>query len=402
MAIPRLDVTSAQFKAQAYDFYARLRAEAPVHAVTLPNGRTAWLLTRYDDVAAFLKDGRLVKNRHNAPGSRPMSRLPGMFGFLQALERHMLDTDPPDHTRLRGLVHLAFTPRLIEGMRSRVEGLAEELLTRVSDRGHMDLIADYALLIPLTVISEMLGIPTEDQLKFHRWSNVIVAATASPSGLRALPAIWRFIRYLRTVIADKRARPQDDLISALVAAEESGDRLKEDELVAMVFLLVLAGHETTVNLIGNGMLALLQFPEELERLREQPALDANAVEELLRFYSPVEVSTERFAREAVEIAGVTIPVGSQVYGVIASANRDREQFEDPDRFDVGREKNRHLAFGQGIHYCLGAPLARLEGQIAIRRLLDRMPRVALAVPEAALRWRKGLNIRGLEGLPICW
>ena len=266
----------------------------------------------------------------------------------------------------------------------------------------MDLIADYALPIPLTVISEMLGIPSADQHRFNRWSNTIVASTAAPNLIRVLPAIWRFVRYLRKVIAAKRARPQDDLISALVQAEEAGDRLREDELVAMVFLLVVAGHETTVNFIGNGVLALMQFPEQLARLQADARLEATALEELLRFHSPVEVSTERFAREPIEIAGVTIPTGALVYGLIASANRDETQFEDPDRLDLGRLKNRHLAFGQGIHYCLGAPLARLEGQIALRRLLERMPSLRLAVPESTLRWRKGLNIRGLEALPVAW
>jgi cytochrome P450 len=400
--IPAANITSPEFKAQAYPYYARLRAEAPVHKASLPNGHTVWLVSRYDDVATLLKDGRLAKDRHNAAGSRPMSRLPGVLGFLQAIERNMLDLDVPQHTRLRGLVHLAFTPRLVERMRGRIASLADELLDHAVARGGMDLIADYALPIPLTVISEMLGIPTQDQLRFHRWSNTIVATTARPNLFRVLPAIWLFVRYLRKVIAAKRQRPEDDLISALVAAEESGDKLRDDELVAMVFLLVVAGHETTVNLIGNGTLALLQFPGELERLRADPRLDATAIEELLRFHSPIEVSTERYAREPLDVAGVTIPMGSLVYGLIASANRDAAQFDDPDRLDLGREKNRHLSFGQGIHYCLGAPLARLEGQIAIRKLIDRMPQLRLTVPESSLRWRPGLNLRGLERLPVSW
>jgi cytochrome P450 PksS len=396
-----VNITTPEFKARAYAHYARLRAEAPVQKVKLPNG-PAWLVSRYDDVAALLKDGRLAKDRHNAAGSRPMSRLPGVLGFLQAIERNMLDLDIPHHTRLRGLVHLAFTPRLVERMRGRIASLADELLDRAAARGGMDLIADYALPIPLTVISEMLGIPTQDQFRFHRWSSAIVAATAGPNLFRVLPAIWRFVRYLRKVIEAKRGRPEDDLISALVAAEEAGDKLRDDELVAMVFLLVVAGHETTVNLIGNGTLALLQFPGELERLRADPRLDATAVEELLRFHSPIEVSTERYAKEPLDVAGTTIPTGSLVYGLIASANHDATQFDDPDRLDVGREKNRHLAFGQGIHYCLGAPLARLEGQIAIRKLLDRVPGLRLRSPESSLRWRPGLNLRGLEQLPVSW
>ena len=401
MALSSADITSSDFKARAYDYYAQLRAQAPVHT-TKVLGQTAWLVSRYDDVASLLKDARLAKDRRNAKGSRPFSRLPGVLGFLQAIERNMLDLDAPDHTRLRGLVHLAFTPRLVDRMRARIEGLSEELLARAMAKGTMDVIADYALPIPLTVISEMLGIPTADQHRFNRWSNTVVASTAAPNLIRVLPAIWRFVRYLRRVIAAKRLRPRDDLISALVQAEEAGDRLREDELVAMVFLLVVAGHETTVNLIGNGVLALTQFPEQLARLQADTRLEATALEELLRFHSPVEVSTERFAREPIEIAGVTIPQGALVYGLISSANRDETQFDDPDRLDLSRQKNRHLAFGQGIHYCLGAPLARLEGQIALRSLLERMPNLRLAVPESTLRWRKGLNIRGLEALPVAW
>ncbi len=204
------------------------------------------------------------------------------------------------------------------------------------------------------------------------------------------------------MIAAKRAQPHDDLISQLTQAEEAGERLREDEPVAMVFLLVVAGHETTVNLIGNGALALMQFPDQLERFRADPRLDATAIEELLRFHSPIEVSTERYAREMIEIAGITIPIGALVYGLISSANRDDTEFQHPDRLDLGREKNRHLAFGQGIHYCLGAPLARLEGQIALRRLIDRIPGLHEAVPRSSLRWRKGLNLRGLETLPVAW
>ncbi len=267
MSVPAVDVTSSDFKANAYTYYARLRAEAPVHPVKLPSGPMVWLVSRYDDVAPLLKDTRLAKDRRNARGSRPFSRLPAMFRFLQAIEHNMLDLDPPDHTRLRGLVHLAFTPRLVERMRARIESLSEELLSRALAAGSMDLIAAYALPIPLTVISEMLGIPAADQHRFHKWSSAIVASTAGPNLFGVLPAIWKFIRYIRPTIAAKRAQPQDDLISALVQAEEAGERLREEELVAMVFLLVVAGHETTVNLIGNGALALLQFPEQLARLR---------------------------------------------------------------------------------------------------------------------------------------
>jgi cytochrome P450 PksS len=314
----------------------------------------------------------------------------------------MLDVDPPDHGRLRGLVHKGFTPKRVEQMASRVESVSEELLGKAGKRGSIDLIHDYALPIPLTIISEMLGIPSRDQLRFHRWSNQIVSATASKSILRVLPSVLRFFFYLRGLIARKRAEPEDDLISALVQAEEQSDRLSADEVLAMVFLLVVAGHETTVNLIGNGTLALLEHRGELERLRADPGLLRSAIEELLRFGSPVEVATERYAREPIEIGSVIIPKDALVCPVLASANRDESRFERPDELDLGRENNHHLAFGDGIHFCLGAPLARLEGRIALERMLAHWPDLRLAVHPDELRFRPGLNLRGLRKLPVAF
>ena len=267
----------------------------------------------------------------------------------------------------------------------------------------MDLIHDYALPIPTTIIAEMLGVPVQDRHTFHRWSSTIVASNPSGWGmLKAMPNAMAFMRYIRKLIATRRANPQDDLISALVQAEEAGDQLSEDELLAMIFILLVAGHETTVNLIGNGMLALLEHPDQLEKLRDDPALIKPAVEELLRYSSPVETATERYAREDITIAGVTIPRGALVFAVIASANRDERQFANPDTLDITRQPNRHLAFGQGAHYCVGAPLARLEGQIAINTLLRRSSALRLAVPPGAVRWRRALVLRGLESLPVVW
>jgi cytochrome P450 len=394
------DVTSSEFKRTAYAFYADLRREAPVYPATLPDGQTAWLLTRYDDVNRALKDERLFKDKRKLRKRAGLTRLPGFLGSLQALEKNMLDVDPPDHGRLRGLVHKGFTPRRVEQMASRVERLAEELLPGMGNGGPVDLLHRYALPIPTTIISEMLGIPAGDQHRFHRWTSAIVAASAGKSLLRVLPSVLLFVRYLKAIIARKAAEPGDDLISALVQAEESSDRLSADEVLAMVFLLVVAGHETTVNLIGNGVLALLQHPKERERIGAQPSLYRSAVEELLRFYSPVEVATERYAAEPVEIAGTMIPKDALVCPVIASANRDEEHFERPDELDLGRENNRHLAFGDGFHFCLGAPLARLEGRIALEKLFTRWPNARLAVPPEEIRWRPGLNLRGLETLPL--
>jgi cytochrome P450 PksS len=321
--------------------------------------------------------------------------------MFRPLTRNMLDLDPPDHTRLRGLVHKAFTPRLVERMRERVASLAGELLDAALRRGSFDLIRDYALPIPTTIIAEMLGVPAGDRQRFHRWSEVIVAASPSGPGMaKAIPSVFFFLRYIRRLVRARRAEPRDDLVSALAQAEEAGDQLSEDELLAMIFLLLVAGHETTVNLIGNGALALMKNPGQMERLRRDPTLVKTAIEELLRYESPVATATERFAREDIPIAGVVIPRGELVYAVLASANRDPRQFPEADTLDVAREPNRHLAFGLGIHYCLGAPLARLEGEIAIAALLRRAPGLRLAVPPEQLRWRRGLVLRGLQSLPV--
>jgi cytochrome P450 PksS len=266
----------------------------------------------------------------------------------------------------------------------------------------MDLIHDYALPLPITIIAEMLGVPAQDRAKFHRWSSSIVSVSSNSEMLRVLPPTFLFMRYLRKFFKQRRAQPGDDLTTALIQAEESGDRLSEDELLAMVMLLLIAGHETTVNLIASGTLALLQHPEQKQMLCDDPGLIKPAIEELLRYTSPVDTATDRFAREDLTLAGVRIGRGEQILAVLGSANRDEEQFTNPDTLDITREPNRHLGFGQGIHYCLGAPLARLEGQIAINTLLHRLPNLRLAAAPEQLRWRRGLIIRGLEKLPVAF
>jgi len=400
-----VNIASPEFKANPHPFYARLRAEAPICRVTLPSlgNQPAWLITRYDDVTLALKDERFIKNKLNALTPEQAVRQPWVPGMVKPLERTMLDLDEPDHTRLRALVHKAFTPRLIEQMRERIQALADDLLDAVQGRGRMDLIHDYALPVPTTIIAEMLGVPVKDRQKFHRWSSAIVSSNLSAWGMvKAIPNVMAFIGYIRKLLKLRRANPQDDLVSALVQAAEAGDQLSEDELLAMVFLLLLAGHETTVNLIGNGTLTLLEHPDQMEKLRNDPALIKPAVEELLRYNGPLETATERYAREDVPLAQVSIPRGEMVFAVLASANRDERQFADPDTLDLTREPNKHLAFGQGVHFCLGAALARLEGQIAINTLLRRIPDMRLAVAPGALRWRRGLVLRGLAALPVAF
>ena len=399
------DLAGARFKANPYPFYARLRVEAPVWPTTLPDKRKAWLVTRYEDVVRVLKDDAFAKDKLNAMDREQRAKTPWVPGFLKPLERNMLDLDDPDHARLRSLVGKAFTPRLIERLRGRVESLSEELLDAMerkgTRRGGTELVADYALPLPATVIAELLGVPAEDHPKFHRWSNRLVSVSSGRDMLRALPAALSFVRYLRKLVERRRADPQDDLITALIRAEEAGDKLSEDELLAMTFLLLVAGHETTVNLISSGTLALLEHPEQAEALRCDPSLVKPAVEELLRYTSPVEMATERYAREDVEIAGATIPRGELVLAVLGSANRDERHFECPDVLDLARDPNRHLAFGRGgVHHCLGAPLARMEGQVAISAFPRRFREARLAVTPETLRWRRGLFLRGLQRLPL--
>jgi len=270
-SLMNVNIASPEFKANPYSFYARLRAEAPVYPVTLPSKQTAWLITRYEDVAMALKDERFAKDKLSALTPEQTAKQPWVPAMFKPLERNMLDLDAPDHTRLRGLVHKVFTPRLVEQMRQRIQKLADELLDAVVGQGHMDLIRDYALPIPTTIIAEMLGVPVEDRHKFHRWSKALVSSNPSGWGiLKAIPSAMAFMGYIRKLVQARRANPQDDLVSALVQAEEAGEQLSEDELLAMIFLLLVAGHETTVNLIGNGTLALLRHPDQLERLRSDP------------------------------------------------------------------------------------------------------------------------------------
>lgn len=398
----RLPLASGEFKANPFPCYARLRAESPALRVSLLSHETAWLVTRYDDVAQVLKDERFAKDPVNAltpaqAAGRPWFRKLKVF---QTLQRNLLNLDPPNHTRLRALVNKAFTPRLVEQMHDRIQALTDELLDGVQGRGRVDLIRDFALPLPATIIAEILGVPVEDRHKFHRWSNALMTIATNWQMLKAIFNVTAFMRYMRKVIHRRRADPRDDLVSALVRAEEAGDKLSENELVAMCILLLVAGHETTVNLIGNGMLALLEHPDQMQQLRSNPSLIKPAVEELLRYASPIDLATERYAREDVALAGVTIPRGEMVFAGIASANRDEQHFTAADTLDITRTPNKHLTFGLGNHFCLGAALARMEGQIAINMLLARGSNLRLAVPADSLHWRPGLILRGLQSLPV--
>jgi cytochrome P450 len=411
------------FKARAFPVYAAMRERGPVVGETLPDGRTIWLVARYAEAMEVLKDHeRFANDPVNALTEEEYAQLfHEAVAYLtpeqqelaaqtdEILSRNLLAVDPPDHSRLRRLVAIPFTPRFIEGLRPRVQAIADALLDAVETRGRetgrreMELIDDFAYPLPLTVIAEMLGIPHADREAFRVWSQAAVSfSPADPANPEVTAKLVEFIAYLRRLVAEKRAEPRDDLLSGLVLAEAEGDKLSENELLSMIFVLIVAGHETTVNLIANGTLALFDHPDQFARLREHPELLKPAIEEMLRYTGPVEMSLTRWVRADTEFGGVQMRRGQQIMALLASDNRDEAQFPDAGRFDVAREPNRHIAFGTGIHTCLGATLARLEGQIAFATLLSRMPDLALAIPRDAVQWRAGTFLRSLTRLPVAF
>jgi cytochrome P450 len=394
-----------EFREDPYQFFQLLREHEPVHHT--PMG--VYMLSRYADASAIVRDPALSNNERNSDlyqafvEANPEHR-PGPFDdeFGQAV---ILFLDPPDHTRLRGLVSKAFTPKVIGRLRPRIEQIVEERLDAVATRGdgRMDVVTDLAYPLPVVIICELLGVPPEDHATFQGWSSDL-AHSIDPDPLispeqqeRIMAAADAFLDYFRALIERRRRDPGDDLLTGLIAAEEGGDRLSENELLATGLFLLIAGHETTVNLIGNGTLALLRNRDQLERLRSEPSLDRNAIEELLRFDSPVTF-TQRITLADYQLGDVTIPARQQVIPILAAANRDPAVFPEPDRLDLGRENaNRHLAFGGGHHFCLGAALARLEGEVAIPALVRRFPTVELVgEPER----RDTFTLRGLTHLPV--
>jgi cytochrome P450 len=387
-----------EFVADPFPFYKELRGQGPVRRVVALRGIEAWLITRYDDGIAALSDPRFSSDLRDATDTRLMDRLPTTE--RESFMRSMIRVGPPDHTRLRRLVSKAFTARRVAALRPRIQEITDGLLDGVLPAGRADLVADLALPLPVTVISELLGVPAEDRSGFQKWTDVMLGQHPDHFDKDAMDEAWRKMwYYLEDLLADKRARPADDLLSALIAARDGEGSLDEDELVAMAFLLLVAGYITTVNLIGGGVAALLAHPDQLKLVRDDPGLLPGAVEEFLRYDGPVNPGVVRFPTEDVEIGGVPIPRGATVLIATAIADRDPSVFTDPDRLDVTRRENAHLAFGHGAHYCLGAPLARLEGEIAIGTVLRRLPNLALAVPYEELRWQAP-SLRGPKELPV--
>jgi cytochrome P450 len=392
-----VNITSSAFKANPYPAFARLRAYDPVHQLTSSNGQSTWLITRYTDAEVVLRDERFVKVRQN--GLLPEEPIHTPASATDLMSMGMIDFDPPDHTRLRSLVSLSFTPYVVERWRGRIQEITDELIDVVRGKGTMDLIEEFAFLLPLRVISEMLGVPAEDSTKLHIWTKLIADALGDPVAYQQVgEQLQAFYTYLHALVESKRQTSADDLLSKLIQAE--GDRLSERELLAMVFLLIVAGHDTTSNLIGNSMLALLTHPDQRALLKHNPALIKTAVEEFLRYRSPFMHATLRWASQDVEFGGKLIRHGDGVVVALAAANRDAEEFAEPDRLDITRQENQHLAFGKGIHYCLGAPLARLEGQIAISSLLRHLPNMRLQIDPEALIWRSGSLALGVNHLPV--
>ncbi len=387
-----------------FAYYARLRRDTPVIRARIPTRGVGWVVTRYDDVATVLKDARFSADPRYA-ATPPLFGFGGRFApkLIKLVGDSMICVDDPAHARLRKLVAKAFTPRTIDEMEAPVGKAVDALVggLDMADRP-VDLIAGFALPLPLDVISDMLGIPAEWRLSFHHQIVRLIEVNDQPvkRAIRWAPAMPKLVRFFESLVELRRREPDGRLITRLIEAEDAGDHLSRDELVAMIFLLLFAGHETSVNLIGNGVLALLDHPEQLALLRERPELMDGAVEELLRFTSPVEFGTMRFARERIEIAGVTIRPGEMVMALHASANRDESAFAEPDRLDVTRPPGRHLAFGAGLHYCIGAALGRMETRLALAALLARFPDMALAAPRDSLRWRQSSGLRGLTALPV--
>ncbi|MEU7168879.1 cytochrome P450 [Streptomyces morookaense] len=403
---PAPDLFTWEFAADPYPAYAWLREHSPVHRTTLPSGVEAWLVTRYADARQALADQRLSKNPvHHSEQAAHGKGKTGIPGERSAnLMTHLLNIDPPDHTRLRRLVSKAFTPGRVAEFAPRVQELTDRLIDGFADKGEADLIHEFAFPLPIYAICDMLGVPPEDQDDFRDWAGMMIRHGGGPRGGVAR-SVKKMRGYLAELIHRKRNEPGEDLISGLIRASDHGEHLTENEAAAMAFILLFAGFETTVNLIGNGTYALLRNPDQRERLQNALAegdesLLATGVEELLRYDGPVELATWRFATRALTLGGQRIAEGDPVLVVLAAADRDPERFADPDTLDLARRDNQHLGYGHGIHYCLGAPLARLEGRTALATLLRRLPDLRLAAGPEDLRWRGGLIMRGLRTLPV--
>lgn len=384
--------SSPDYIADPYGFYAQIRGDSPVFATTLPDGLPVYLVTRYADVLAGLKDSRLVKNIGNA---RPeMKHVKGIQN------QTLLKADPPEHARLRALSQEAFKPKFVNQMRTHIQEIADRLIDAIQGQGKADFIESFAFPLPIIVICEILGIPPDDNHLFREWSTAfITTGLLNAEDPTAIPEMGYLAQYLNALVDQREKDPKDDFVTDMLRVEHEGNKLNRFEVISTLIMMLVAGHETTVNLIGNGMLELLKHPDQLEKLKADPTLIKSAVEELLRFVNPIQF-VNRYAAEDIVVDGVTIPHGSHVLLMVAAANYDKAYLPTPEALNLSEGDSRHLAFGQGIHYCLGAPLARLEGEIAFTTLLRRLPNIRLAIPPDQVQWRTTLTLRGLAALPI--
>ena len=389
------DLYSQHSRVNIYDIYAQMREKSPILAVD-GSGTRIWWVTGFEEAKYILSNHKqFVKDYRSTLTKAEVQQLKPEPELFQLLNYNLLGIDAPDHTRLRALVSKAFTHRHVMSLQPRIQQIADDLIDAFPVDGEIDLIDSFAFPLPIVVICELLGVPIEDRDQFRMWSNTFVEGSSTYA-----QEMTAFFQYIAKLVTERRNIPQDDLISALVQAEENDERLNEQEIYSMIALLIVAGHETTVNLIANGMLVLLQHPDQMRRLQESPDLTEAAIEEFLRYDGPVEQATPRYAVEDIEIGEHLIKRGETVMVVLGAANRDPQQFADPNNFDTTFQNSKHLGFGHGVHFCLGAPLARLEGRIAINALIQRIPHIQLTVPVSNLKYRNSAILRGLLRLPV--
>lgn len=406
-----LHIYTPEYFSNPYAALDQLREHGPVVRVLNHTSMPTWLVLNYDDALPAIKDERFSKQPLEGeiwetiinfpPWARktifPLVK-PLFARMLNPIFDNMLNLDNPAHQRLHGLIHKAFSPQIINALQGRVKIIVTDLLDKAQAKGEMDFISEFAYPLPIQVITEMLGVPEADQAQYKAWSATLFDTSAPPT--KFLGDLTQQRKYVRKLARSKRANPGEDLLSAMVLAEDNGNSMNEDEIVSMASLLLVAGHETTVNLLGNGLALLLRFPDQMTDLRQNPDLVKGAVEEFLRYDAPVHNAPDRWATEDITISGVTIPKGEMMNVGIGAANHDAAQFENPHRLDIRRQNNRHLAFGQGTHYCLGAPLARMEANYAFNALLERFPKIELKQPDESLPWRTNPFFRSLKALPL--
>ena len=403
----KYELYSKEFRRNSHAVFAQMRVEAPIIKQAGLDGETSiWFVTRYAEAQKVLADDKhFVRDPRLVLAPEEFDRILGPSDpqIDRMMNNNMLNHDGENHRRLRSIVSKAFTPKVIQNMRPRIEKIAQDLLDKVIQNGQMELVSDYAFPLPITVIAELLGIPLDNQNQFRIWSNAFVRPAITPEEQQeAMRLLGEFAGYMQQLVAERRRQPGNDLLSGLIQAEEGGDRLDESELFSMLSLLIVAGHETTVSLIGNSVLALLQHPDELKEFQMKPELIPSALEEFLRYDSPVERSLTRFVAEDMELAGQQLKRGDLIIVILGSANRDEAQFASPGTMDIHRKQNAHIAFGKGVHYCLGAPLARLEGEIALRVLFQCIPDLTLDIPLEELDWRDVPLFHSLVRLPVKW